>query len=387
MSAEARRLAVTLIAIALLISLIATNMKIASSSSSTAGKIDVYTQKEPYSGKGPNTPSDAFSPYEEIQVYALTTYNEYPVGNLPVAFQIVGPPNSVENITFIRSTLTNEDGIARISFRASLITEIAFGNWTVIGSVRIGDVVVQDSVVFKVGWLVEIVSLRTINETRFEQESFVRGSVLGVEVALRSIAMTEKTATLTMAVYDNLNVCVNATALHDFAVPPNETLVYAYFFAYLPKTAHVGSGTVYVCAYTALPELGGVPYCPEVSRGFFITGQQYFLEVRTVPSDVVVIPGEGWYGESANVGLTAPDVVLVSFGVRYKFAYWDVDGIAQGVNVTSINVFMDDNHTATAHYTLQYYLIVDSQYGSPEGTGWYDAGSTAYARLNVGILD
>ncbi|MEM3700708.1 MAG: hypothetical protein QXL57_07590 [Candidatus Bathyarchaeia archaeon] len=384
MKAKLKKLALMLTIIILSLSL--PNMKIAFPESS-GGKIDLFTQKEPYSGKGPNTRSDAFGLGEEVQVYALTTYNEYPVSNLLVAFQIIGPHNPIENITFVRSALTNEDGLAKISFRIALLNETTFGDWTVIGSVRIGDVIVQDSVVFKVGWIVKIESLRTINEAYLEQESFTRGSILGVNIALRSIAMTEKTAMLVIAVYDNLNVCVNAVKLQNFSVPPNETLAYANVFLYLPKTAYVGSATVYACAYTALPELGGVPYCPEVLKSFIIIGQLYFLDVRTIPSNVVTIFGEGWYGEGTTVSLTAPDIVLVSFGIRYKFAYWDVDGISQVFGVHSINVFMNANHTATAHYILQYYLIVDSPYGSPEGAGWYDAGSTTYARLNIEILD
>jgi hypothetical protein len=48
---------------------------------------------------------------------------------------------------------------------------------------------------------------------------------------------------------------------------------------------------------------------------------------------------------------------------------------------------MDTNHTATAHYTLQYYLTVSSPYGTTGGEGWYDSGATAYATLNTNILD
>jgi hypothetical protein len=48
---------------------------------------------------------------------------------------------------------------------------------------------------------------------------------------------------------------------------------------------------------------------------------------------------------------------------------------------------MDKNHTATAHYVVQYYLMVISSYGIPRGEGWYDAGSTVYAMLDIGILD
>jgi len=71
---------------------------------------------------------------------------------------------------------------------------------------------------------------------------------------------------------------------------------------------------------------------------------QYYLTVRTDPSGIVTIPGEGWYDVTATVPLTAPSVV------GYNFLNWDVDGVSQGTGVASITVTMDMSHTATAHY-------------------------------------
>ncbi|MFP3985038.1 MAG: PKD domain-containing protein [Candidatus Bathyarchaeia archaeon] len=123
------------------------------------------------------------------------------------------------------------------------------------------------------------------------------------------------------------------------------------------------------------------------SKTVTVVARRYFLEVKTDPDGVTSIPGEGWYDEGTNVTLMAPDFVDVSTGVRYRFSYWDVDGTSQGAGVTSITVHMDANHTATAHYILQYYLTVSSPYGTPSGEGWYDSGSTAYAALNTDTVD
>jgi hypothetical protein len=386
MNAKLKKLLVMPAITAILLSLAFANMKIAFSND-TGGKIDLFTQKEPYSGKGPNMPSDAFGLGEEVQIYALATYNEDPVQSLLVAFQISGPQNPVENISFCRVALTDEMGVATISFRIPLVNETTFGEWTVIGNTKIGDLTFTDTVAFKVGWIIQIVSLKTINENHTEQEEFTRGSYVGIELVLRNIAMTEKTTSITVTIYDCLGTFVNATEKSDFVVQPNGTLVYTYFFLYVPKSAHVGRATVYACAYTALPRSNGVPYCPKVSGYFLITLRKYFLKVTTEPAHVVTILGEGWYEENANVSLTAPWTILVSKGVRYNFSFWDVDGLSQGKEVNSISVFMDTNHTATAHYILQYYLTVNSSYETSSGAGWYDAGSTAYATLDMGILD
>jgi len=386
MSTRQKKLALMLTITAILLSLTLANMKVVDANG-TGGKIDLFTQKEPYSGKGPNMPSDAFGPGEEVQIYALATYDEYPVRDLLVAFQILGPPNPVENISFYRVASTDEMGVATISFRISHLNETIFGKWTVIGNTKIDDLTITDTIMFKVGWIVEIVSLKTINENHAEQEEFARESYVGIEMVLRNIAMTEKKTCLTVTIYDSLGMFVNATELGDFAVKPNETLVYTYFFLYVPKSANVGRAVVYACAYTALPTSNGVPYCPGVSKYFLITSSKYFLKVRTEPADIVTISGEGWYPENASVGLTATLSILISNDLRYNFSFWDVDGISQGLGVNSINVFMGTNHTATAHYIVQYYLTVNSPYGTSSGAGWYDAGSTAYSTIDIGILD
>ncbi|MEM0121541.1 MAG: PKD domain-containing protein [Thermoprotei archaeon] len=113
--------------------------------------------------------------------------------------------------------------------------------------------------------------------------------------------------------------------------------------------------------------------------------RRYYLTVKTDPAGVTTIPGENWYNEGTEVTLTAPDTVPVSTGVRYKFNYWDVDGVQKAGN--PITVVMDANHTATAHYTLEYYLTVLSPFGTVGGEGWYTSGSTAYATLNTGLID
>jgi hypothetical protein len=374
-----RKLAITLAIAVLILNLASINLRTAFSNEAD-GQIDLFTQKEPFSGKGPNMFSDAFSFGEDVQINAFTTYNKEPVSNILVGFEIIGPKNSFENFTSYRSALTNENGVATINFRTPYLTEAALGIWTIFGSAKICDLVVNDSVLFKVGWIVEIVSIRTINWNHISQEEFSRGSCMGVELGLKSISMTSKTASLTIAAYDLLNNPINSTELNNFIVPPNETIAYAYLFLYLSKTAHIGIATVYANAYTAPVALNGHRYCPEVSKQFSIIPHLYFLTVRTAPSGITTILGEGLYEEYTNVNLTAQTSLTIDIGTEYTFSYWDVDGIPQGMGNNSITVLMDDNHTATAHYTLviMYTLTIITTTGGrtdpPPGTYNYPAG-------------
>jgi len=120
--------------------------------------IDLYTQKEPYGGRGPNQPSDAFAPQEDVILYAHVTYRDYPVPGKIVAFEVHGPINHVENLSFARTAVTNADGVANVSFRMpwpnGYVEEVVFGVWDVIAVVDIAEVVVNDTLTFKVGWIV-----------------------------------------------------------------------------------------------------------------------------------------------------------------------------------------------------------------------------------------
>ena len=85
--------------------------------------------------------------------------------------------------------------------------------------------------------------------------------------------------------------------------------------------------------------------------------QKYYLTVKTSPSGITAIPGEGWYNNGTSATLTAPQTVDSSPGTRYRFDYWDVDGTSKGTAINPITVTMTANHTATAHYTLQYPVV------------------------------
>ncbi len=112
------------------------------------------------------------------------------------------------------------------------------------------------------------------------------------------------------------------------------------------------------------------------SKLITVSPRQWYLTVKTDPEGITTIPGEGWYINGTDVSLTAPATVSVSTDTRYRFSYWDVDGVSQGIDNNPITVHMDANHTATAHYVCQYYLTMSTNFGTVSpGNGWHDAGS------------
>ena len=97
--------------------------------------------------------------------------------------------------------------------------------------------------------------------------------------------------------------------------------------------------------------------------------ETYYLTVKTAPVGITTIPGEGLYIKNTNVTLTAPSTVSVSSTSQYRFTYWDVDGTPRGTGVNPITVQMNTNHTANAHYTLQYSVNFTQNNLSLDSTG------------------
>jgi len=111
---------------------------------------------------------------------------------------------------------------------------------------------------------------------------------------------------------------------------------------------------------------------------------QYYL---TVSSDHGTIGGDGWYdaGTLASASIDT-DLIAGDTGVQYEFIEWIGD--ATGLDyAASDSITMDGPKTATARWETQYYLMIQSDYGSVSGDGWYAAGATAHAMLDTDIID
>jgi len=104
--------------------------------------------------------------------------------------------------------------------------------------------------------------------------------------------------------------------------------------------------------------------------------RQHHLNIEVDPLGIVFLNGEGWYDEDSSVQTeSVPSIVGGGEGMRYLLETWKVDEVAE--DGESVSVFMNSPHSAVACYNVQYYLTIISQYGQPEGEGWYDADSVA----------
>ncbi len=236
--------------------------------------IDLFTQKEPFDGKRVNQSSDSFRPEELVTLYALVTYNEAPIVYERVAYQIEGPRNTYQNVTIVGSSNTNESGLSQFSFRiqpwpSENYEQIIFGIWNVIATVEIAEQTVVDTLSFRVGWIISITNITTLNARYEYQTSFLRQNTVVFNLTVENIALTPKQATIVINVLDQAAYPIMHVVLSDLIFEPGVSV--AHGSSQIPLNATIGQANVSAAPYTALPEIGGVLYSPARTTIFIIT--------------------------------------------------------------------------------------------------------------------
>ena len=265
--------------------------------------IDLHTQKAPFDGKGMNQSSDAFEPQESVVLYALVTYNDAPVAQKLVAFQVNGPANPLWNITTVGSASTGQDGIAQFSFRIPWPSDDPekkiFGKWFAIATVSIADQTVIDTLTFQVGWIIKITNIETLNDQLKPQTRFLRREAIVFNLTVENIALTEKSATITIDVQDATNHPIIHIQKENLVFQPDTT--YLTVSSQIPTTATIGQASISAAAYTWPPENGGVLYSPAFSATFEIITRDVAI-TAVKPSSTFVTSGQ-----TLNITVTAND--------------------------------------------------------------------------------
>ena len=111
--------------------------------------LDLYTQR---GGVGPNVAGGDFTAGEMVHLISKVTYNNAPVQNKLVAFEVLNPSDEV---VLIRTAITDEEGLATTSFRIPL-TLSSNGTWKAISTVSLADKVIWDITTFQVYLIIPV---------------------------------------------------------------------------------------------------------------------------------------------------------------------------------------------------------------------------------------
>ncbi|NIP66510.1 hypothetical protein GWN63_00025, partial [Candidatus Bathyarchaeota archaeon] len=287
-----------------------------------------------------------------VILYANVTREGLPLQNLYVSFEVFGPVNIIENLTFAHISQTDSSGIASWTFEIPWPCEdaetIVFGNWRALASVTIDEETVEDRLPFQVDWIVSIVSLETIDGDFQPETYFGRGGELGVEMVLKNIAMTSREVTLYLLILDELKVPVSSAEIMNFQLQPKAVPIRIFLRMQIPKWAYVGNATLEAMILTATT--------PPRFKSFQITGQnpiqvalddvavkEVICQPKTVqPGQLVdvqvVVRNEGTEVESFNLTVTQDSTLIGNASVTSLHPYrqesfnfiWNTTGFPEG---------------------------------------------------------
>ena len=213
-----------------------------------------------------------FAPQDLVILYANVTYENSSVANKLVAFQVSGPPNSIQNFTVNGAASSNLTGIADFSFRIPWPSEEpeeqVFGQWYAVATVDIADQTVNYTLTFQVGWIVQITKIATLNSEGEPEENFTRQSTVVFDLTVEDNARTAEPGTITVNVQDSFGYPIIDEQLDNLVFQPG--LNYLNVSAVIPVDANLGQANVLAGVYTAPVAIGGVLYSPPVSTTFNI---------------------------------------------------------------------------------------------------------------------
>ena len=228
--------------------------------------LDVYTEDFRWPGyattntgeSGVDADADAVAPQEEITLFSKLTYGGAPVQYKEVAWEITAPNGEV----YYRQSITNDKGLTSITIRIPWYEEY-FGEWTVLSKASIAETKVNDTVKFKVGYIVEVDSSITSSPVN-------RGEQVSVTLNITNIGTIDRTVFIAITIYDDVGMPIASNGWTETITPGTNT--YGPYTLTLAEWAHVGEGTVYINLFTDVPPSQcGVCYAPEHVQTFAIT--------------------------------------------------------------------------------------------------------------------
>ncbi len=269
--------------------------------------IDLYSETQRYCGyttpnigEGYNQTCDAYTIDEEVTLFVNLTYNNDPLQSRLVAFEVHRPDGAT---VLVRTAMTNAVGVANISFRIETVCqdpEARFGKWWAIATVKVCEVKQNDTMMWDVGYLVQVTSIELwdasfygfpgVERTQYHKYADPSLAYFWVRLTLKNIAQIPRNVTISVTFQDSDNVAVSSFTHQVIMNPgefcnPSETLLEwnAFWGAYVentetwslvgvPKWTYAGWGTVYVNIFSNIPSICGVPYSPEQSVPVQILG-------------------------------------------------------------------------------------------------------------------
>ncbi|MDD5338506.1 MAG: caspase family protein [Dehalococcoidales bacterium] len=141
----------------------------------------------------------------------------------------------------------------------------------------------------------------------------------------------------------------------------------------VPDVIDVGTGTRYLFVRW---DDDSVSTARIISKGSYSAG--YRLEyLFDISSAYGVVTSAGWYSRNTTVDFSVTPFLETAYA-KFYFEGWSGDYTG---TLSTGSILMDGPKTVTAVWRTVYLLVLESDYGNPNGAGWYNEG----APVNISI--
>jgi hypothetical protein len=171
----------------------------------TSTKLELFTQKTLNVEEDPEQANKPFDALETVEIYAKVLYGEEPQANILVSFEIRGPENSSFEYLFFRTTKTNEEGVASISFSIppANSTNTSTGTWNVYSAAEILGERTHDTLSFEVEVTAQLLGVRELFILLLVTTAVSTATPLGI--FLRKTRQKESQAVLQQPIVQDIN--------------------------------------------------------------------------------------------------------------------------------------------------------------------------------------
>jgi len=194
------------------------------------------------------------------ETFSVTVYYDTTTVETKIVSSL--PPGSMLSLTFVWNTTGVEDRIYAVKAEASEVPgEKDKGNNLLVG---------RPVMVRSYGLsLLRLTGVTPCNQLGHPVTSFKVGAIGYFKVVLNSTSYEPEIALITVNAFDVSSATLGVVSFKSMVMPGESTFILG---LPIPSTRGTGTATVYANAFTDWPYLGGLPYCPEVSATFQVTG-------------------------------------------------------------------------------------------------------------------
>jgi len=108
---------------------------------------------------------------------------------------------------------------------------------------------------------------------------------------------------------------------------------------------------------------------------------EYYLDLKTDPSQIATLTGSDWYEEGSTLRATAQAQIEGEAGTQYRFSHWLLP-TGEKVEDVDLSWLVSASGKVTATYDTYYLLTVTSPQGEVDGGGWCKAETIAEWSVN-----